>query len=507
MKTFKKALSIILGAAIMLSCLFGMQVSVAAEGTLALSVGNATAADGTVTVPVSVDTNSGFRALGIEVSYDAEVLELTAATKTTFVADVNEVGACSETLDVNPYVMQWAYVTDENVTAKGTIANLTFKVLDASAETTEVSVEVTEAWDANKDAVDATATAGTVDLVEEPAGPVEIVTQYNRTLAFESQINVNLYAAQTTELLAYGNANIHLAVWKNGDESTKQILNVAGTRPNTPFVVDGSQVAKTAYVFTYTGLAAAELGDTFEFYVYAVDDNGEVACVANTSEDKATNYLKEQLVKATGANVRTALFADVANYAAAAQTNFNYKTDKLVNSEAFDAQFAALIEQYDTDSTPETKAIALNSGDGIVMQYSVQFVSKMEFNLHIPKQALNTLLDEKGKTLNDTEFVVTYLNGTKKTFAYSNEAYSANANYYIVTFAELVAAQMREVCSVDFYVAGEKVTNTLDFGMSGYAHQRVINYNNAPTNVAYKNIMNLALAALNYSDSAAAFFS
>ena len=59
MKTLKKALSIILGVAMILSCVAGMQISASAEGnTLDLKVGTATVDNGVVTVPVVVDANT-----------------------------------------------------------------------------------------------------------------------------------------------------------------------------------------------------------------------------------------------------------------------------------------------------------------------------------------------------------------------------------------------------------------------------------------------------------------
>ena len=82
MKTLKKALSIILGVAMILSCVAGMQISASAEGnTLDLKVGTATVDNGVVTVPVVVTNNPGFQTLAVTVGYDNTVLALTGAVK------------------------------------------------------------------------------------------------------------------------------------------------------------------------------------------------------------------------------------------------------------------------------------------------------------------------------------------------------------------------------------------------------------------------------------------
>lgn len=174
MKTLKKALSIILGLAIMLSCVAGMQVSVAAEGTVALSVGEATVADGVVTVPVVVDANAGFQSLAVTVSYDDAVLDLVSAEKNAKFGATDDVAAFGP-YDANPFKMMWAYAySTENVTATGTIATLTFNLVDADAEATDITLAVTEAWDvAGNEVAATTAEKETVDLV---TGPVEDAT-------------------------------------------------------------------------------------------------------------------------------------------------------------------------------------------------------------------------------------------------------------------------------------------------------------------------------------------
>lgn len=174
MKTFRKALSIILGAAIMLSCLFGMQVSVAAEeNALALSLGEATVADGVVTVPVKVDNNPGFQALTLEVGYEEAVLDLVLPTEETPVKNkdfTTEKDCAVSGPDVNPFRIMWAfYEAEADVTAEGTIATLTFNLVDADAEATDITLTVTEAWDvAGNEVAATTAEKETVDLVKEP---------------------------------------------------------------------------------------------------------------------------------------------------------------------------------------------------------------------------------------------------------------------------------------------------------------------------------------------------
>lgn len=176
MKTFRKALSIILGLAIMLSCVAGMQVSVAAEGTLALKVGEATIENDVVTVPVVVEEgNPGFQALGVTVGYDANVLKLEEVVKNVNFSDAqNYLPADGKLTDngaignpeKNPITIMWSYsLVDADITATGTIATLTFSVVnDDYVGTTDIDLTVTQAYNvAEEDLLpNTTATDGVV---------------------------------------------------------------------------------------------------------------------------------------------------------------------------------------------------------------------------------------------------------------------------------------------------------------------------------------------------------
>lgn len=178
MKTFRKALSIILGLAIMLSCVAGMQVSVAAEGTLALKVGEATIENGVVTVPVVVEEgNPGFQALGVTVGYDANVLKLEEVVKNDNFSDAQNYLPDDGKLtdngvignpEKNPITIMWSYsLVDADITATGTIATLTFNVVEGKdVGTTNIDLEVTQAYNvAEEDLLSiTTATDGVVNF-------------------------------------------------------------------------------------------------------------------------------------------------------------------------------------------------------------------------------------------------------------------------------------------------------------------------------------------------------
>lgn len=150
----KKLLSVLL---VVLLCVGVCPIStLAADEEFVLTAeGGMALVGGKITVPVVVTKNSGWRALEVRVSYDADVLEIEcpnhndseycmgesapAVTKKEDFAMATEyecdnLGVNSPRHTANPYIFQWAYPTiDEDITETGTYASITFKVKDEAA--------------------------------------------------------------------------------------------------------------------------------------------------------------------------------------------------------------------------------------------------------------------------------------------------------------------------------------------------------------------------------------
>lgn len=327
MKTLKKALSIILGAAIMLSCLFGMQVSVAAEGTtLDVAVGEATVADGVVTVPVVVTNNPGFQTLAVTVGYDNTVLTLTGAAKkadfATAKAPGNDVPA--EVGEISPdfKTIQWAYVA-EAVTATGTIATFTFAVVEgATAKSTEITLTLAEAWDGAND-VTANATAGTVDLVKEPEGPVfdaSLATAlYSKTVQITSKVGtfVTLYLPGV-EL-----DDVEFIVSK--PEMTSPSYTYTGNTVDTVYTrancENGSAPDMGLFNFSYANIGLYEMNSDITFTLYIIKDGKRVSYYTWDSF-KVADLVKAYYTKYVADEVNAGLAVAILNLGTDAQEHF-----------------------------------------------------------------------------------------------------------------------------------------------------------------------------------------
>lgn len=114
----------------------------------------------TVVVPVTVSDNSGFMAAKFIVSYDNTQLSLESVDfSNSFVG----------TVIVNGNSVVWANAKLQDNKSNDVLANLTFKVLDTSADAKyDVTLTAINASNYDEQTVDITAVAGAVNVTDKP---------------------------------------------------------------------------------------------------------------------------------------------------------------------------------------------------------------------------------------------------------------------------------------------------------------------------------------------------
>ena len=177
---FKRIIGILCAIAILTTA---SAVVFAEDSVATISTTSAAAKVGeTVDIEVVVSNNPGIAMAGIEIGYDNTALKLT---------DVKDAGLWGETLhspslEKCPYTLFWNNpLVKENFTANGTIATLTFEVLDSAKSmvypiTVSYDKDNDDILDVNLDVVDFTTTAGKITVegglpVTEPEKEPEIV--------------------------------------------------------------------------------------------------------------------------------------------------------------------------------------------------------------------------------------------------------------------------------------------------------------------------------------------
>lgn len=137
--------------------------TVFAAASATLTVGTVDAYKGesdTVVVPVTVSDNSGFMAAKFVVSYDNTKLTLESVDfSNSFVG----------TVIVNGNSVVWTNAKLQDNKSNDVLANLTFKVLDTSADAKyDVTLTAINASNYDEQTVDITAVAGAVNVTDKP---------------------------------------------------------------------------------------------------------------------------------------------------------------------------------------------------------------------------------------------------------------------------------------------------------------------------------------------------
>ena len=271
--------------------------------------------------------------------------------------------------------------------------------------------------------------------------------------------------------------------------------NVAGGEPTvTTYGMDDDMIAfdevlnpstgeLLGYRAVYTGIYAAEMGDEFTATVYAVAADGTIHYGVSESSSIKT-YLMDKLADNTTSAELKALAVDMLSYGAAAQVNFGYDTENLVNADLTGEQKA-----LGTQGIPSATNASSIAGEGGKMTTSVSLQNKvlLYVNCNYVKTEASNL-----------EFVVKNLNGdVLERFAPS----VTTAKICQGVYGNVGARQMRDLITIELYDNGILVSQTLTWNIESYVAQIRADNANSEALIATVNAM------LAYGDSAAAYLS
>ena len=123
----KKSMALIMAVLVLMTTLFSNAVFAADEPAFVVSNVTGKAGD-TVVVSVSTANNPGIVSAKVKVAYDATVLQLVSAGAADFS------GVQFGPTTKNPFTVNWEdTVAPEDITTNGSLATLTFKILDTAA--------------------------------------------------------------------------------------------------------------------------------------------------------------------------------------------------------------------------------------------------------------------------------------------------------------------------------------------------------------------------------------
>lgn len=253
------------------------------------------------------------------------------------------------------------------------------------------------------------------------------------------------------------------------------------------YAIDGTLY----YRFDYKEVSAKEIGDTLtaslEFTKGEREYNGKV------DEYSLKRYAEERLAASANESFKR-LLVDLLNYGAAAQSYFEYKTDKPVNA----------------DLTEEQKALSLGKYNGITKVVSDEDTGVYEAEI----TRKNIKFGNRIELLVATSFGIdSDLSGVKLKVVYTTASgeegvetidgadfvYRTDVNSYTAYFNGLKASEFRSVLFLTLVRGDEAISATVKYSLDTYAANRL----EASTDENYKELLKKTLI---YSDSAKNYF-
>lgn len=252
------------------------------------------------------------------------------------------------------------------------------------------------------------------------------------------------------------------------------------------YAIDGTLY----YRFDYK-VSAKEIGDTLTASLGFTKDEREYN--GKVDEYSLKQYAEERLAASANESFKR-LLVDLLNYGAAAQSYFEYKTDKPVNA----------------DLTEEQKALSLGKYNGITKVVSDEDTGVYEAEI----TRKNIKFGNRIELLVATSFGIdSDLSGVKLKVVYTTASgeegvetidgadfvYRTDVNSYTAYFNGLKASEFRSVLFLTLVRGDEAISATVKYSLDTYAANRL----EASTDENYKELLKKTLI---YSDSAKNYF-
>lgn len=303
------------------------------------------------------------------------------------------------------------------------------------------------------------------------------------SLTLSSDISINFYVPKKN---VEGYENPYLLC-------TKEIYDKKGSLVGTEELkLTGRRENGDNWVYTYTGIAAKEMGSLVTATVHGTKDGKEYT--GKPLEYSVKQYAYNKLkADTTDAKFKTML-VDMLNYGAAAQEYWGYNPKNLVNAELTDAQKA-----YATQTVPaltDNRAVS-GTANGLELKgITLLMQEKIAIKYYFTHE------NYTGK-MSDLTMKVTYVdsNGQTQTSEITGDKFTTNGDSYAVVFDELNPTQLHTVCTAEvFDKDGKKVSQTVTYSAESYAARKLAD---GKTNEKFAKLLR---EMMKYGDSSAKYF-
>ena len=317
--------------------------------------------------------------------------------------------------------------------------------------------------------------------VEVPEPIYDDAVKFSHSLTLENDISIN-FIGLGSALSVYDSFYLECKVpVYNGNELTGyEIVNIEP-------VYNGKN-----YEFTLLGVTAKMMNDDIEAVFRMTKDGQEYYSKTDVYSVAEYAYGKLNSTKATDTDELKAICANLLRYGALAQTQFNYRTDALVDANMADAHKSYLTDLATVEMKDYRKQ--LNDLDMVIVPWKS---TTLELGNKVIMCLIVNLENYTGDPAELT-MRLTYVdsNGLTVTEERPLELYNPDAQTYAVSYDGLRATEMRSIVNAAIYNGDTRVSKTVEYSIESYGARS--------TDMAMREI---CLAMLAYGDAANVFFS
>ena len=243
------------------------------------------------------------------------------------------------------------------------------------------------------------------------------------------------------------------------------------------------------YYFALTGLTAVHMNDRIRSVLYGTK-NGQIH-YSPVDDYSIADYAYSQLEKGNIPDTLKTLCADLLRYGSAAQSYKNYRTDALA-----DSKMTAVHKSYLSD----IEGVTFGNNNRVLndlLDPAVTWVGKaLDLN---SKVSLKLAFDVSGYEASIDELIlhvayVDYAGVQREARVSGAEAYGNKVGRYVFTFDGLLAAELRNVVSLQVYWGDTPISSTLQYSADTYGNGKT------------GTLGDLCKALFAYSDSAKLYF-
>ncbi len=304
--------------------------------------------------------------------------------------------------------------------------------------------------------------------------------KFSHSLTLENDISIN-FIGQGSALSAYDTFYLEckVPVYSGNELVGYEIVNIDP-------VFNG-----TNYEFTLTGVTAKMMNNEIEAVFRLTKSGQEYYSKTDVYSVAEYAYGKLDSTKTTDTDELKAICANLLRYGAMAQTQFNYRTDALVDADMTDTHKAFLTDLATVEMKDYRKQLA---------DHDAPTVPWKSTTLELGNKVIMCLIANLANYTGDPSELIMRLtftdnNGAVITEERPLELYNPDTRTYAVRYDGLRATEMRSVVSAAIYNGNTRVSKTVEYSIESYGAR----------NTDFE-LQELCLAMLAYGDSAKAFF-